>query len=293
MSTPTGPSDTPPRDRRPGEQGTTPDDARVDDNRPGDTAVRDTHPDDTAVRDTHPDDTAVRDTHPDDTAVRDTSVGDTAVRDTHPDDTHADADADGTDATDGTDEEFSRDRKSVLTREKEEFGGIKFGSAFFGWLAATGTAVLLTALVAGAGTAVSVATNTDPEQVADAQSPETIGLAGGIALLAIMFIAYYCGGYVAGRMARFNGLRQGVAVWLWAVLIAVVVAILGLVAGQEYDVLGRLNSFPRIPVNEGDLTGGGLVAVLVLAAVTLVGAILGGLAGMRFHRRVDKAGLGA
>ena len=309
MSTPTGPSDTPPRDRRPGEQETTPDDARVEDNRPGDTAVRDTHPDDTAVRDTHPDDTAVRDTHPDDTAVRDTHPDDTAVRDTHPDDTavrdtHPDDTAvrdthprdthpDGTDGTDGTDEEFSRDRKSVLTREKEEFGGIKFGSAFFGWLAATGTAVLLTALVAGAGTAVSVATNTDPEQVADAQSPETIGLAGGIALLAIMFIAYYCGGYVAGRMARFNGLRQGVAVWLWAVLIAVVVAILGLVAGQEYDVLGRLNSFPRIPVNEGDLTGGGLVAVLVLAAVTLVGAILGGLAGMRFHRRVDKAGLGA
>ena len=41
------------------------------------------------------------------------------------------------------------------------FGGIKIGSAFFGWLAATGMAVLLTALVAAAGTAVGLATNTD------------------------------------------------------------------------------------------------------------------------------------
>jgi hypothetical protein len=39
-------------------------------------------------------------------------------------------------------------RHDVVAREKERFGGIKFGSAFFGWLAATGTAVILTALVA-------------------------------------------------------------------------------------------------------------------------------------------------
>ena len=47
-------------------------------------------------------------------------------------------------------------RETVVAREKEQFGGIKIGSAFFGWLAATGTAVLLTALVAAAGTAVGL-----------------------------------------------------------------------------------------------------------------------------------------
>ena len=49
------------------------------------------------------------------------------------------------------------DRRDVVARQKEQFGGMKFGSAFFGWLAATGMAVLLTALVAGAGTATGVA----------------------------------------------------------------------------------------------------------------------------------------
>ena len=67
---------------------------------------------------------------------------------------------------------------------------------------------------------------------------------------------------------------------------------LGAVAGSKYNVLAQLNSFPRIPDNEGDLTTGGIVAAVAAVAATLGGAILGGLAGMRFHRRVDKTGLG-
>ena len=66
-------------------------------------------------------------------------------------------------------------------------------------------------------------------------------------LLVIVFLAYYAGGYVAGRMARFNGAKQGVAVWLWALVVAAVVAVLGMVAGDQYDILADLNTFPRIP----------------------------------------------
>jgi len=187
------------------------------------------------------------------------------------------------------------DRHHVMAQEKDAFGGVKVGSAFFGWLTATGTAVLLTALVAAAGTAVGVATNTEVGQATSqaTQKASTVGLAGGIVLLAILFVAYYCGGYVAGRMARFNGAKQGVAVWLWAVVIAIVVAILGAVAGSKYNLLANLNSFPRIPVNEGTLSTGGIIALVAVALASLVGAVLGGLAGMRFHRKVDKAGLGS
>jgi hypothetical protein len=184
-------------------------------------------------------------------------------------------------------------RREVVATEKEAYGGIKFGSAFFGWLTATGTAVLLTALVAASGTAVAVATNTNVANAttAAAQDPQTIGVSGGIVLLGILFLAYFCGGYVAGRMARFNGARQGLAVWLWAVLIAIVLAIVGAVGGSKYNVLGQLNSFPRIPVNEGTLSTAGIVALISVAVASLVGAVLGGLAGMRFHRKVDRVGL--
>ena len=185
------------------------------------------------------------------------------------------------------------DRKAVVGRQKDEHGGVKIGSAFFGWLTAMGMAVILTAVAAAAGTAFGVASGTDLGQAADSATAQagTVGLVGGIVLLVILFLAYYCGGYVAGRMARFDGLKQGLAVWLWAVVIALVVAVLVAVAGAQFDVLSQL-SLPRIPVNSDDLTTGSIVTLLLVAAVTLVGAILGGLAGMRFHRKVDRAGLG-
>ena len=188
----------------------------------------------------------------------------------------------------------TEDRREVVSREREEHGGVKVGSAFFGWLTATGMAVLLTALAAAAGAAVGVATGQESTaEAADAVGPpETVGLIGGIVLLAILFLAYYSGGYVAGRMARFDGLKQGVAVWLWAIVVAIIVGVLGYLAGDEYNVLGDIDSFPRIPVGEGDVTTGGIIALVLVVVVTLVGAMLGGLAGMRFHRRVDRTGLG-
>jgi hypothetical protein len=184
------------------------------------------------------------------------------------------------------------DRQTAVAREKEQFGGIKVGSAFFGWLTATGMAVLLTALVAAAGTAVGLASNTDVNEAVNqaAQNQGTVGLVGIIVLLVILFLSYYCGGYVAGRMARFNGAKQGLMVWIWALIAAIIIAILGMVAGQQFNVLANLNSFPRIPVNEGQLTTTSIIAAVVVAAVALVGAVLGGLAGMRFHRKVDRAG---
>jgi hypothetical protein len=192
------------------------------------------------------------------------------------------------------DEGLNRDRHSVVARQKEEFGGVKVGSAFFGWLTATGTAVMLTAFVAAAGIAVGVATNTNAGSATTqaSENPKTVGIASAIVLVVVLSVAYYCGGYVAGRMARFNGLKQGLAVWLWAVVIAAVVAIMAGIAGNKYDVLSRLNSFPRIPVSQGNLTTGGIIALILAAVAALVGALVGGLVGMHFHREVDKAGLG-
>jgi hypothetical protein len=139
-----------------------------------------------------------------------------------------------------------------------------------------------------------VATNLDPGNATTqvAQDPKTVGMIGAIVLAVILFVAYYCGGYVAARMARFNGLRQGLAVWLWAVFIAALAAVLTAVAGSQYDILNNLNSYPPIPVSQGTLTSSGLIALVVAAAGSLAGSLLGGLAGMLFHRKVDRACLG-
>ncbi len=126
----------------------------------------------------------------------------------------------------------------LLAAQREQYGGTKIGSAFFGWLVAAGTALLLTALLAAAGTAVGAASGTTAAEAtswarADA---DTLGLVGAVTLAAVLFVAFGCGGYVAGRMARFDGARQGLAVWLWAVVLAVVVAGLGLGAGDRVDL---------------------------------------------------------
>ena len=53
----------------------------------------------------------------------------------------------------------------------------------------------------------------------------------------MLLVAYYFGGYVAGRMARFNGPRQGLGVWLIGLVVTVALAVAGALFGAEYNVL--------------------------------------------------------
>jgi hypothetical protein len=175
----------------------------------------------------------------------------------------------------------------VRERQREEYGGINWGAAFFGWLVAVGVAVLLTGILAAAGAAIGLTETTS--NAADNASPETLSLAGAIALIVVLGIAYYCGGYVAGRMSRFDGARQGIGVWALGLLITLAVAVLAVVAGSEYNVVERAN-LPRLPVGTETLTTGGAIASIVILAGTLVFAALGGIAGARYHRKIDRAG---
>lgn len=183
---------------------------------------------------------------------------------------------------------------AVVARERAAYGGVKWGSAFFGWLTAMGLAVVLTALLAAAGTALGLANDvTSTEAVNDAVSgnASTIGIVGAIAVLLVMLVSYFAGGYVAARMARLDGARQGFAVWLWSIAIAAVLGIVALVVGDEYDVLGQLNTFPRVPVDAATISTMGVIALVLAVIVSLLGAVLGGMAGMNYHRRLDAAGI--
>jgi hypothetical protein len=75
------------------------------------------------------------------------------------------------------------------------------------------------------------------------------------------------------------------------VVIAIVVAVISLAAGTRFDILLDLNAFPRIPLSEGELTVAGIITAVILVLASLGGAMLGGAAGTRYHRRVDRAGL--
>jgi amino acid transporter len=175
------------------------------------------------------------------------------------------------------------DREARL-RQRDRFGGFNWGADFFGWLVAVGMGVILTAIVAAAGTAIGL---TNKPSAGDAG---TIGIVGGALLIAIAFFAYYCGGYVAGRMSRFDGGRQGFGVWVIGLVVTLLVAAAGAVFGDQYNVFENLN-LPRIPLNASDITTGGIIALAAIAVASLLGALLGGTLGRRYHRRVDRAAL--
>src|SRR3954468_13040456 len=126
---------------------------------------------------------------------------------------------------------------AMRARQRDRFGGIRWGSAFFGLLSAIGLAAILLGIAAAAGVALGLSEINDVRN----GTADTIGLGGAILLLAILALSWYCGGYVAGRMARFDGLRQGIGVWVWTLVIAGALAIAAVIGGTEYNVLQQLN----------------------------------------------------
>ena len=171
---------------------------------------------------------------------------------------------------------------AVRARQREEFGGINWGAAFFGWLVAVGLGALLVGLLAAAGAAVGLTALSEADT-------EEVGLGGAIALLVALAVAYFAGGYVAGRMSRFDGARQGVGTWLLGLVITVGLAVVGAVLGSEYNVLERLD-LPAVPVGDSELATGGALALAIVVIGTLIAAVAGGKAGERYHRKVDRAG---
>jgi hypothetical protein len=172
-------------------------------------------------------------------------------------------------------------------RAHEEFGGLNWGAAFFGWLVAVGLAAILTAIVSAAGAAIGL-TNVS---AADAKkNAATIGIVGAIALIVVLMLAYYAGGYVAGRMSRFDGGRQGFGVWIIGLLLVIIFAVAGAIFGSQYNVLSALN-LPRIPIKEGTLATGGAITLAVVVLSTLLSAVLGGRVGRRYHGKVDRAAI--
>jgi hypothetical protein len=173
--------------------------------------------------------------------------------------------------------------ETARVRQRDEFGGVNWGASFLGWLVAVGIAALLTALLVAAGAAVGL-TESDVTNDAD-----EIGLGGGIALCVVLVLAYYTGGYVAGRMSRFDGARQGLATWAIGLIVTVALALAAVIFGDEYNVLEQLN-LPSIPVGDETLATGAVIALAAIAVGSALAAMTGGKVGERYHRRVDRAG---
>lgn len=185
--------------------------------------------------------------------------------------------------TDGTDlpaEEVERQEEA-----HSRFGGTNWGAVFFGWLVAIAVTVLLSSIVAAVATALGVSTNLTQDQAQ--RQAGTVSLAAAIAVVCVLVIGYYAGGYVSGRMSRFDGGRQGFGVWILGLLITIIAVVIGAIFGDRYNVLDRVD-LPRIPIPTDTATVGGIITGIVILVGTLLAAIVGGKAGRRYHHKVDR-----
>jgi hypothetical protein len=175
--------------------------------------------------------------------------------------------------------ESPQDRASLV--REAGLGRLSFPSILAGVLVAYGAFAVLAALVGTVAAAIGLNTDLNRNDWA------TLGLGSAIAVAVVLLVAYLFGGYVAGRMARRAGLLNGLAVFLLAVALVVVV---GAVAASQADAeaIGSNLRNLGIPTTGTEWGRAGTVAGIGSLAAMLAGALLGGVLGERWHSKLTR-----
>jgi hypothetical protein len=175
--------------------------------------------------------------------------------------------------------ESPKDRASLV--REAGLGRLSFPSILAGVLVAYGAFAVLAALVGTVAAAIGLNTDLNRNDWA------TLGLGSAIAVAVVLLAAYLFGGYVAGRMARRAGLLNGLAVFLLALLL---VAVVGAVAASQTDAeaIGSNLRSLGIPTTGTEWGKAGTIAGIGSLAAMLVGALLGGVLGERWHSKLTR-----
>jgi hypothetical protein len=165
-----------------------------------------------------------------------------------------------------------------LREARDRFGGLDIPGTLAGMLTALALLVLLAGLIGAAIGTIGYQTG-----LRDNVDDLSIGaLAGGIAAV---FVAFLIGGWTAARIARYDGLRNGIMTAVWAIVLAAILAGLGTWLGSEYNVFEQVD-LPNWFSHDA-LTAGAIASGVVSIVAMLAGGALGGLWGERFHRHAD------
>jgi hypothetical protein len=114
-----------------------------------------------------------------------------------------------------------------------------------------------------------------------------LGTGSGIAAAVVLLLAYLFGGYVAGRMARRAGLLNGLAVFLLAIVL--IAAVGAIVASQaDADTIGTNLRSLGIPTSGSEWSDIGTLAGIASLAAMLIGALVGGVLGERWHSKLTR-----
>jgi hypothetical protein len=170
------------------------------------------------------------------------------------------------------------DQEDPVTAARRRFGGFDAGATVAGMLAAFGLTILIGGLLGAVG---SIGYQLDVQR-----DSETLSSGGLIAGLATLVIAFLFGGWVAGRMARFDGGLNGLMTAVGFFALAAVLSAAGALLGERYDVFRDLH-VPRW-FSDNATSGSAILSGVIALAMMLLAALIGGKLGDHYHVRVDK-----
>jgi hypothetical protein len=183
--------------------------------------------------------------------------------------------------------EAAEDREDRL---RDMYGGVDWLASFLGFV----FTIVLASVFSAISGLVLVPFGITPEFSGGQIGAPAIT---GLALLGVLiFLAYFFGGYVAGRLARFDGGRNGAMVLLWTFIVVLILALAALVFSGflPAGMTDRIANLVHGTVSAaGNLIGAGPVGIgVALAAgiIALLGGFLGGRLGSRYHTEIDRAG---
>lgn len=112
-----------------------------------------------------------------------------------------------------------------------------------------------------------------------------LGTTGSLVVAGLLFLSYLFAGYVAGRMARRNGLAHGAGVLVLGIMVVAAVAALARASADSATIATSLRSL-GIPTTADEWGQAGTVAGVASIIAVVVGSLLGGTLGERWHARL-------
>ena len=173
-------------------------------------------------------------------------------------------------------------RSPEIERARERFGGLDVPATLAGALVAIAVTVLLGGILGAAVSGFGYQWGVEVDGI-----EQELSVGGMVAGVLVLFGAFLVGGWTAGRMARFDGGRNGLVAAIWVVLLAAVLGGLGAWLGSRYDVFSEVD-LPQWFSGDA-LTGAAIASGVASAIAMLLGGLLGGRLGERYNRRADAA----
>ena len=169
-----------------------------------------------------------------------------------------------------------------VARAHDRFGGFDVPAQLTGMLVAIALVLLLGGIAGAVIGSIAYQTGLQGNL-----SDISIGaLASGIVVL---FVSFLIGGWAAGRIARYDGGRNGLMTAVWFLILTAILAGLGIWFGAQYNVVGRVDlpNWFDAWFSDDDVTVAAALSGIGAVIAALLGGFLGGLWGARYHRRAD------